>query len=497
MSGNAVSESDMLAILIQKELRAIILSPKFAGTFLVCSILILLSVFTGIREYRAKMESYNAASMLVKQELMQKTSWGRMSGKVYRQPDPIRIFAAGLDYDIGRWSSINEDRSAKMKNSAYSDDPIFAIFRIIDFSFITRFILTLFAILFTYNAVNGERQDGTLRLVLSNSVSRSKYLIGKCVGAWLGLVVPISIPILLGLLLLLVFAVPLTADHWIKIFTLLGFSLALFTFFITFGVLVSSLTRRSSVSFLVSLVTWVLLITIIPRAGVMAAGQIVNVPRMAEIESQISGYAQEKWQEFFSGMDDRWAKFESSGNISGNLDDEILWQIMEKEDSLRAEIEKEINLYDMRLREDLRQRKIYQQHIAFSLSRISPVSAYQLGAMKLAATDVGIKSRYEESINSHRNQFYQFVKEKQKETGDRGRVMMSMTINEDGSQSMSSTRQRSKESLDISGIPEFQQPHIALSETISKLILDFGLILLVTIVAFAGAFVSFLKYDVR
>jgi len=42
----------------------------------------------------------------------------------------------------------------------------------------------------------------------SSAVPRAKYLIAKCVGAWLGLVVPIAIPILISILLLFVYAIP-------------------------------------------------------------------------------------------------------------------------------------------------------------------------------------------------------------------------------------------------------------------------------------------------
>ena len=51
----------MLWILIEKELKSIIKSPKFAATFGVCAVLILLSFFIGIQEYRASVEQYDSA----------------------------------------------------------------------------------------------------------------------------------------------------------------------------------------------------------------------------------------------------------------------------------------------------------------------------------------------------------------------------------------------------------------------------------------------------
>ncbi|MEW5923860.1 MAG: ABC transporter permease subunit [Candidatus Zixiibacteriota bacterium] len=486
----------MLSILINKELRAIVSSPKFVGAFVVCSILILLSIYTGIREYRVMSARYDAAALMVDQEIRQETSWGRMSTEVFRRPDPMQIFAAGLDYDIGRWSPVSNRGSAKLKNSAYSDDPIYSVFRFLDFSFITQFILTLFAILFTYNAVNGEREDGTLKLIMSNAVSRAKFLIGKCVGAWLGLVVPVTIPILLGFLLIMVFNVPLSSDHWMKIIFFMALSLGLFTFFIVFGVLMSSLARSSSISFLISLVVWVLAVMIIPRMGVMAAGNMVYVPRVAEIEGQLSGFAQSKWDEFMRGTEERWNKYNQSGD-GVQLDEEKMWEIMQHEDSLHRAIEQEIMQHELKLREDLRQRKIRQEKLAFSLSRLSPVAAYQLGVMSLAGTGVDIKNRYEDAINNYRNEFYNFVQQKQDETGDNGKMMLAFTISDDGSQSMTMSGDRTTENLDISGMPQFMVPAVKFAEAISPATVDFGIIIFYIIMTFAGAFVAFLKYDVR
>lgn len=485
----------MLGLLINKELKNIIASPKFTGTFLVCSVLILLSVYTGIKEYKGMVERYDAASRLVDQELQQETSWSNMETTVYRKPDPMQIFAAGLDYDIGRFSSVSSKSGVKLIGSAYSDDPIYAVFRFLDFSCITVFILTLFAILFTYNAVNGEKEDGTLKLILSNSVSRATYLSGKAIGAWLGLVVPISIPIMLGVLLLFVFNIPVTLGFWLRLSGLFVLSLALFSFFIFLGILLSALTRRPAISFLISLVCWIFLVMILPRAGVLAAGTIVPVPRIAEIESRLSSYSQNKWDEFSKSASERWQ--EVNGRNDQEISEDEMWTVMQMEDSLRKAVTDDINRYDEKLREDLRQRRLQQQTLAFSFARISPVSAYQLGAMRLAGTDVKMKGRYEDAIGNYRTQFTDFVEQKKEESGDRGRIMLAFTFDEDGNQSMQMTSDRKKGNLDLSGMPEFVYSSGSLGQTASSVAIEFGIILLFTVVAFAGAFVSFLRYDVR
>ncbi|HSG99284.1 MAG TPA: ABC transporter permease subunit, partial [candidate division Zixibacteria bacterium] len=329
-----------------------------------------------------------------------------------------QIFVSGLNNDIGRWSDISTENGVKLRHSHYSDDPIFAVFRHVDFTFIVQVVLSLFAFLFTYDAVCGERESGTLKLVFANGIPRARFLLGKALGSWLGLVAPFSIPVLLALLIVTLSGVALTGADWLRIAVLIGVSLIFFTFFIMLGVLISALTRRTNVAFLLSLVIWVALVLIIPRAGVMAAGQVISVPRVAEIEGQRDGFAKSEWATHWKEMEERYTKDRECGDYDPD-DDDAMWSRMQREDSLRREIERRISDYEMRLWEDLRRRKSAQERLAFTFARFSPVSAYQLAAMTLAGTGVELKSRYEDSMNEYRTRFSDYVDRKVAESGDR------------------------------------------------------------------------------
>ncbi|RIK56136.1 hypothetical protein DCC62_30665, partial [candidate division KSB1 bacterium] len=108
---------NMLAILIQKELKAILLSPKFAATFATCAALILLSIYIGIQDYRAAVRQYEAAQQLNEQEMREQTSWRVVSSRVYRRPDAMQILVSGVNNDIGRLALVNAMESIKLRNS--------------------------------------------------------------------------------------------------------------------------------------------------------------------------------------------------------------------------------------------------------------------------------------------------------------------------------------------------------------------------------------------
>ncbi|MEE9553882.1 MAG: ABC transporter permease subunit [candidate division Zixibacteria bacterium] len=481
----------MFKTLIKKELRAIFNSPKFTAIFAVCSLLMLLSVYIGISEYEQSVMQYQTTHELTEQRMSEATAWPQVRSKAQRAPNPLQIFVGGLSYDIGRWSIIDGESSVKLRNTHYSDNPIYALFRIIDFAFIVQFILSLFAILITYNAINGEREYGTLQLVFSNPVSRAKYLLAKCAGSWLGLIIPISIPILLSLLLVVIFKVPMSGDDWMKTLAFMMVSLLFFTFFIILGVFISSLVRRSSVSFLIALLAWVVLVLIIPRTGVLAAGQMVYVPRIAEIEGQRDAFAKDKWAVHYNKLEERWRdRNAESGNCAA--DDEKIWKWMKEDDAARKNMEIEIEEFYAKLKEDYRRKKAVRERLAGTISRISPASAYQLAAMAITDTDLSLKNRYEDSMNSYRTQFNDYISEKAEKSGASGHVMIKIST-EDGFDVSSFD---SDETLDLDGLPRFEPPKLGFEESLSSAVIDFGLLGLYSILVFAGAFNRFLKSDI-
>ncbi|MFC2173949.1 ABC transporter permease, partial [Acidobacteriota bacterium] len=337
----------MFLLLVEKELKAIVLSPKFAATFAICSVLILLSVFVGTQEYHQSVKLYEAVSQLSEQEMQEASSWMAVQTHAYRIPDPLQIFASGVNYDIGRFSSVNSFEPVKLRHSVYADDPIFAVFRFVDLAFIFQVVLSMFGILFTYDAINGERETGTLKLVFSNSVPRAKYILAKLAGSWLGLIVPLLIPILIAFLIPLMWDVPLTGTHWKKLAILCVVSLIYFTFFIVFGLFVSSITKRSSVSFLIALVAWVVFVLIVPRTGVMIAGQIMPAPSAAEIDSQIDGFSKDRWNRHMEELTQLW--HQRNAEMEGMTDeeretyrDDQMWDWMEKDDLTRKSVQADI-----------------------------------------------------------------------------------------------------------------------------------------------------------
>jgi ABC-type transport system involved in multi-copper enzyme maturation permease subunit len=469
----------MLKDIIKKEILETITSAKFVFTFLLCAILILLSVYTGISNYRADQKEFSAAVALNKKNLESQPSYQALAGlgtKINKPPHVLEAIASGVDEAVGRVATVNIAYDPNLVDSKYESNPVFSVFGALDLTFIVKIVLSLFAILFTYDAIVGEKEKGTLKLTLSNKVPRDRLILGKVIGGFVSLLIPLIIPLILSLLILLVYPnISLAGEDWIRLLLMfLMFFLYLSVFF-TLGLLVSARTNKSSTSFLILLFIWVTFVTVIPKISVMAAARLNSIPSVHEITAkkdaflqQIQGGSQKKVLD--------WIK----ANSPKQGEDQKLFQEKFKKflEDFQQEATSKIDENNAALERDYQAKKRSQVRLAINLSRISPASALMFSTMSLARTGLDEHERFLASIRTYKPIFTKWANSKMMRNLD-----------------LSGTGQTAKVVLD--DMPQHKFEPETLSKSLARTLPDFGLMLFLIIIFFAGAYVSFLKYDVR
>jgi len=196
----------MFRTIVRKEILENIFGLKFHVVMLFSSLLIIFSVYTGIEGYQGRLKEYNIAIKHHEDMLKNHPSWPILASMGYnidKPPSPLSLIAEGLEGVLGRTAKIDAMSPVKLEESKYNDNPILAIFGSFDLMFVVRTVLSLFAILFSYDAISGERERGTLKLMLANSVPRDTIILGKAIGLFFCLVVPLMIPLLIGVLMIM------------------------------------------------------------------------------------------------------------------------------------------------------------------------------------------------------------------------------------------------------------------------------------------------------
>jgi len=470
----------MFRLLLDKELREIIGTTKFAVTFGVCAVLILLAFYVGARNYQVSRQEYEASVTENTRQMEGLTEWTRIDHRIFLPPQPLAALVSGVSNDIGRTVNMVTRGELKAEDSRFSEDPIFAVFRFLDLEFIFTIVLSLFAILFGFDAINGEKERGTLALSFANSVPRDQYILGKVVGSFLALVVPLLIPILVGCLLLPVLGVPMDANAWVRLAMVIVAGILYFGVFLTLSVFISSLTQRSSTSFLLLLVVWIFAVLIVPRASVLIAGRAVDVPSVDQIDYEKSKYSRQLFTERMDAMQE----FLQQGRATDDRE-KFMADMQEFSKKQGEEYDEKMNTLTQKLNEDRNNKAGVQQRLALSLARVSPTASFSLAAADLASTSLSLRDSYLKAAAAYQTDYANFMESK---GADQRGVMISIH---------STQEPEEPEAIDTRELPQFHYEPPTAEEAISSSLPDLGILLVFNLVFFAGAFVAFLRYDVR
>lgn len=464
----------MLRTIINKEILENITSPKFVFTFLLCTILILLSVYMGVGNYRSELKEYHSALALNKKNLDNQPSWAALAGtgtKITKPPEVLSSLVTGIQDAVGRNATVNIAYDPSLVDSKYDTNPVFAIFGALDLALIVKIVLSLFAILLTYDAIVGEKERGTLKLSLANRVPRDQIILGKSIGSLISLMVPLVIPFIIGLIMLNLYPdVSLSGEDWARIGLIFVFFILYLSVFFALGLFVSSRTNRSSTSLFVLLFIWVVAIFVIPNSAVMLSKYIKPVPSVHEINAEKSTFLQEIQAKSPKMVQD-WQNENPPANTP-EYQEKFRSFLTDLQQDLTAQIAKK----NSEIEEAYQARRNTQQQLALNLSRISPASALTYGVMSLSKTGIQEHERFLNSLKSYQPIFTKWVNGKMLEN-----------LNFGG--------QQPKPVLD--GMPELKFTPMTLSDSLSLALPDLVVMVLMIIVFFTGSFVSFLRYDIR
>lgn len=484
----------MLKHIIRKEILGNLTSPKFVFSYILCTILILVSVYTGIANYRGELKEYHETLALNAAELESWTSWedrtnagtGTKGITITRPPQILSTIAIGVQDAIGRNARVGTSIDApdpKLIDSKYDSNPVFAVFGPLDLTLIVKIVLSLFAILFTFDAVAGEKERGTLKLTLSNQIPRDQLILGKAIGSFVSFLVPLAVPLLMGLILLNIFPdISLSAEDWIRIGSIFLCFLLYLSVFFNLGLLISSRSSRSAGSLFILLFIWVIFIFIIPKAAVMASKQIMPVPSIHDVNAEKNLLMEAvKMKQGRGGrmqIKNWWVANRPSFTKDGPPPEKVQ-EYKKLVETIQVDLMTAINAKTKGLEADYQTKRRRQQMLAFNLSRISPSSAMTFSALRLAKTGIAERERFLDSIRTYKPVFGKwYIAKKVQHT------------------EMNWARaQPPKPSFD--DMPRHEFIPESLSDSLYGIRYDLTIMILLNIILFAGAFVSFLRYDVR
>ncbi len=163
-------------------------------------------------------------------------------------------------------------------------DDLFALVRPPDPLYLTHAVLSLLALLAAFDLISGEKQAGTLKLLLATGVSRARLLAGKLLGGLAALLLPYTAVAVAALLALaLVPGLGLSGEQWLRGALFFAVGALYLAFFFALGLAISCHVERSTSALVLGLFAWVVLVFAVPAVATLTARQVSDTPPVEEL----------------------------------------------------------------------------------------------------------------------------------------------------------------------------------------------------------------------
>lgn len=251
---------------LKHELRSLLKSQRVIWVTTVFAILFFVIFFLRVDFLQKQINQYIQNIEMTEKALNSSINYSFINPRAIRKPKLFSVYNGGFTGDYGDvintkyFLPITKAEVLNSESNDFYNDTIK-----MDISFIVTFFLSLLVFLIAYDSVNGEKESGTLRILMTWSFKKILFLYKKILGIFIFVFFVFSLPYILSALMLVVrFGDFITTGFLISYF-LYWISVALFIAVISlFGILCSLITRNSNRSLVYSLFIWLLLTIILP-----------------------------------------------------------------------------------------------------------------------------------------------------------------------------------------------------------------------------------------
>jgi ABC-type transport system involved in multi-copper enzyme maturation permease subunit len=472
--------------LIAKEMRAHLLSFRFLASFVILFVLVTVTAVVLTGDYVRKLDEYSARQAEIDRYLRDYAHFNRIGGVLEPAQPPIPFLALvrGLTADVNM--------------EAFDNDPLPVMFPLVDLTFIVTILMSLVALILTYDAVSGEKEDGTLKLMLANSLPRSKIILAKVAGAVLTLIGPLVVSLAAGMLVVLLHPrVDWTGADWGALGLIVVGAVLYSGVFALIGILVSSVHRSSASSIMTSLFVWTLLVLVVPNLSPYVASFLTPAPsrikiaretsRLTDVDRDDLGrklmarYQGEVLREY-PVLGERLTESEVKRRVAEDPEyrkafeanraaNERAWAEANRIQGAKAE----------ELNEDLRRKEAAQTGLARAISMVSPLADFAYLATDLSSTGTRNQVHFGSLARLWGQAFYRDYRTKKVEE----------------LRAKDPTADPWNTPIDMTDAPRFRYVEEGLGGRVQAALPPLAVLLGYGVVLFAAAYVAFIRYDVR
>jgi ABC-type transport system involved in multi-copper enzyme maturation permease subunit len=486
-------EGEMFKVLYLKELRENVQNYRFLLALVLCVVVIPLGFYVSQKDHAQRRQAYDQTVRDYDQSCKTVVDLIRNGGAAFRPPAALGLLSDGMESilpsSVETKGYISEQGAqVQFNNTRRIENPFTALFGRLDLAFMVSTVLAVLVMIFTFNAVAGEKERRTLAQVMANPVSRATVITAKMAAASSLLAAAFLAGTAAGALLTTVMGLGAfgEAGTWGPFLIAIGVALVFLIAFVNLGLLVSAVTRSPVSAMVTLLAVWVALAMILPKGSVVLSRLVLPVESQQVVDLQKN---QVRLQNDLDIAADVAKLQKSTPGIKDMSMDEYFKKLKAKDPAIaafeeaqakrKAEFAAKLNANLDRIDAEFERRRGRQADLARTISRLSPVSCFVHVLAEVAGTGFTEEAAWRET----RTRFKQLL---DREIAPK---MIGYTFGDVSYGSVDIDREAPAPKLPPQGVP--------LETRLAAVWIDLGLLAAYGILFFAGAAAVFFRYDVR
>lgn len=404
----------MFTTILFKELKNFILTFKFSAALITATVLLTGSAWVLGEDYVRRLNTYTALADDAAMAAADNYIPSRIRPNLHRPPSPLSIFAQGEEKRLGNSVEISRWEVPVEASDSLTDNMLLLAQPPFDMLMIFNLVISLFALLLTYDTISGEKEAGTLKLMILTGPRRPSIYLSKFIAALLVLSIPVLTGLLMSLIVLsFVHGVSFAPTHLTALLLMMLAGLLYGAVFIAIGMLCSTLVPRSSTALVMSLFVWTVLVLFLPASAQRLAASLhpLKSPREIsdfqqksynEVVAELQEQRREKWSNAGSG----WGSWNTTGESPFLFDSwpdawrDTMGLIRFNENAMQKRAQQIYNLQ----REHLAEKRA-QLELSRMLQFPSPSYHLRRAFTSLAATDLSTHEDFMERVRKYRADF--------------------------------------------------------------------------------------------
>ena len=289
----------MILTIAAKEFLANLLTWRFGLAVAASIVLLSVSAVVLRADYARRLDAHEAKLARIRADLEDIKVYAQLEETVSRPPSPLSVFSEGLEKRMGTILRFSHAKVPTMLTWKKETNPLVAAFPPFDLATVAGLLFSLMALFFAFDAVSGEQERNTLKLMAANRVARWQILVGKWLGGGACSLLPAALGFLVATLILAGSPqVSLSWAQWLRVGLIFAAVVLYTSAFYLAGLAVSSRARQSGTALVACIAVWAGCTIVAPAMVPYVAGEVVPLPPERELRAQWEEIAHQMGREF-------------------------------------------------------------------------------------------------------------------------------------------------------------------------------------------------------